>query len=152
MGEKNYFEILNVSYDAEVEVISSAYKALAKKYHPDTTSLPQKEAHIKMALINEAYEVLSDEKRKREYVDKLFSEQNKSESGMSNMSKQEYAKNDVNESTELSAAEKVIGCTFWVIVLICIICCIIRFGFPEIERSVYEFQKELEKIISTFRH
>mgnify|MGYP001157845237 FL=1 len=62
---KDYYEILNVSRDASQDEIKSAYRKLAKKYHPDLNP-NDKEAEQKFKEINEAYEVLSDpEKRKR---------------------------------------------------------------------------------------
>ncbi|MGE0491890.1 MAG: DnaJ domain-containing protein [Vulcanimicrobiota bacterium] len=60
----DYYEILQVAPDAEPEVISFAYKALAKKYHPDHRGPDGQE---KMALINEAYEVLRDPARREAY-------------------------------------------------------------------------------------
>lgn len=62
---KDYYEILNVSRDASQDEIKSAYRKLAKKYHPDLNP-NDKEAEQKFKEINEAYEILSDpEKRKR---------------------------------------------------------------------------------------
>lgn len=53
-----YYEVLQVSPRAEPEVIAAAYKALARKYHPDHH--PDKAmAQERMARINEAWEVLS---------------------------------------------------------------------------------------------
>ena len=63
----NLYEILEVSEKASKEIIEKAYKVLAKKYHPDLQKDEnKKDAEIKMKQINEAYEVLSsDEKRKK---------------------------------------------------------------------------------------
>lgn len=62
---KDYYEILNVSRDASQDEIKSAFRKLAKKYHPDLNP-NYKEAERKFKEINEAYEVLGDpEKRKR---------------------------------------------------------------------------------------
>lgn len=64
----NYYEILEVSKNASKEVIEKAYKVLVKKYHPDLQKEENKaKAEQKMKLINEAYEVLSDDIRKKEY-------------------------------------------------------------------------------------
>lgn len=52
-----YYEVLQVSPNAEPEVIAAAYKALARKYHPDRSRDPT--ATLKMAKVNRAYEVLS---------------------------------------------------------------------------------------------
>lgn len=57
---KNYYDILGVAANASKEEIKKAYLALAKKYHPDVTSLPKEAAEKAMAAINEAYAVLSD--------------------------------------------------------------------------------------------
>jgi len=66
---KDYFKILQVDFNAEKEVISAAYKALMKKYHPDSNN-GFEDPYVKE--INEAYEVLSDpvkmENYKKEYV------------------------------------------------------------------------------------
>ena len=56
----NYFEVLNVSENAEPEVIKASYRALCKKYHPDNQSGHSAQDDEKMQLINEAYQVLSD--------------------------------------------------------------------------------------------
>ena len=64
--EKNYYEILEVDKKASPEIIKKSYSTLAKKYHPDLQEENMKKmAEEKFKLINEAYEVLSnDEKRK----------------------------------------------------------------------------------------
>lgn len=64
---KNYYEILGVSDNASKEVIKKAYIALAKKYHPDTTTFDIGYAEEKMKEINEAYSVLSDETMRSAY-------------------------------------------------------------------------------------
>ena len=64
----NYYEILEVSEKASKEVIEKAYRVLAKKYHPD--GKPQEEkakAEQMMKQINEAYDVLSNEEKRRKY-------------------------------------------------------------------------------------
>lgn len=78
----NYFEVLRVSENAEMEVIRASYKALCKKYHPDSTDFPKELAAENMALINEAYEVLSDEEKRQSYVKKLHETTNCAESAV----------------------------------------------------------------------
>ena len=66
-NKKDYYEILGVPKDASDEVIRKAYKKLAIKWHPDKHVDDKKEAEEKFKEISEAYSVLSDPKKKREY-------------------------------------------------------------------------------------
>lgn len=68
MEYKDYYEILGVKRDATAAEIKSAYRKLARKFHPDVNKT--KEAEGKFKDLNEAYEVLSD-KSKRERYDSL---------------------------------------------------------------------------------
>lgn len=69
---KNYYEILEVDKNASQEVIEKAYKALAKKYHPDLQQGIQKQEYAeKMKNINEAYDVLSNDFKREQYNQKL---------------------------------------------------------------------------------
>ena len=70
MKYKDYYETLGVSRTATEAEIKSAYRKLARKYHPDVNKT--KEAEEKFKDINEAYEVLSD-KNKRSRYDSLGS-------------------------------------------------------------------------------
>ena len=63
----NYYDILEISPDASDEVIRTAYKSLAKKYHPDTYDGDKAYAETQMKRINEAYETLSDSKQRAAY-------------------------------------------------------------------------------------
>ena len=62
-------EILGVPKNATQDEIKKQYRFLAKEHHPDKTT--DKDSEKKMAEINEAYEVLSDQNRKELY-DKYF--------------------------------------------------------------------------------
>ena len=68
-----YYEILEVSRMASKEVITKAYKVLVRKYHPDLEQDEGKkeEAKEKMVRINEAYEILSDDEKRKKYDDKI---------------------------------------------------------------------------------
>ena len=66
-GKKDYYEVLGVPKDASEDVIRKAYKKLAIKWHPDKHVDDKKEAEEKFKEISEAYSVLSDPKKKREY-------------------------------------------------------------------------------------
>ena len=63
---KNYYETLGVSKDASADEIKSAYRKLAKKYHPDLNK-DNKEAAEKFKEVSQAYEVLSDATKKKNY-------------------------------------------------------------------------------------
>lgn len=68
----NYYEILEIKEDASVEVIKAAYKALVKKYHPDVNHINNHKGERDINSINEAYEVLSDEEKRKEYDEMLL--------------------------------------------------------------------------------
>ena len=65
VANKNYYDILGVDKNATPDDIKSAYRSLAKKYHPDLNKTA--EAAEKFKEINEAYEVLSDPAKKSNY-------------------------------------------------------------------------------------
>jgi len=62
---KNLYEILDVEYDASFEEIKAAYKKLVRIYHPDVNK--SKTAEINFKILNNAYEVLSDIKKRENY-------------------------------------------------------------------------------------
>jgi len=64
---KDYYRILGVLDDAEDIVIRAAYKVLAQKYHPDKWKGDKAEATRRMSDINEAYGVLSDTEKRKQY-------------------------------------------------------------------------------------
>ena len=64
----NYYEILEISKSATLEVIKAAYKAQISKYHPDNLETGDLK---KAQQINEAYEVLSDPVKRAEYDKKI---------------------------------------------------------------------------------
>ncbi|MGW6503508.1 molecular chaperone DnaJ [Nonomuraea angiospora] len=64
--EKDYYAVLGVPKTATAEEIKKAYRKLARQYHPDTNQGdPTKETKFKE--VSEAYDVLSDTKRRKEY-------------------------------------------------------------------------------------
>jgi len=68
MAEKDYYEILEVHRNASREMIKTAYRFLALRYHPDRHDLARKEwAHGKFVELSQAYQVISDPAARREY-------------------------------------------------------------------------------------
>lgn len=65
-SEKNYYEILEISTTASAVVIKSAYRKLVRKYHPDLNG-GDKNCVEKFKEITEAYEILSDDDKKKHY-------------------------------------------------------------------------------------
>jgi curved DNA-binding protein len=66
MDFKDYYEILGVTVTADREAIQQAYRRLARKHHPDVNP-GNKDAEEKFKTINEAYQVLSDTKKRKKY-------------------------------------------------------------------------------------
>ena len=66
-GDKDYYKILGISKDADKRSIKKAYRKLALKWHPDKNPENVEEATQKFNEIGEAYEVLSDEDKRRQY-------------------------------------------------------------------------------------
>lgn len=62
---KDYYKILEVPYDASSDEIKKAFRKLARRFHPDINK--EKDAEEKFKLINEAYENLSDPKKRSQY-------------------------------------------------------------------------------------
>src|ERR1700756_4253979 len=64
--EKDYYKTLGVAKTAKSAEIKTAYRKLARKYHPDANK-GDSSAEERFKEISEAYSVLSDEKRRKEY-------------------------------------------------------------------------------------
>ena len=67
MDKKDYYKILKVSKDADLNTIKKSYKKLAIKWHPDKNIYNKEEAEIRFKEISEAYQILSDKDKRYEY-------------------------------------------------------------------------------------
>ncbi len=65
MEKKDYYEVLGISKNANIQDIKKAYKKLARKYHPDHNKSEDSSAKFKE--VQEAYETLSDDKKRAAY-------------------------------------------------------------------------------------
>lgn len=63
--KRDYYEVLGVSKTASKDEIKSAYRKLAKKYHPDLNKEPGAEEKFKE--VQEAYDVLYDDNKRATY-------------------------------------------------------------------------------------
>ena len=70
----DYYKVLEVLPSDSLETIRKSYKNLVKKYHPDVSSFSRRYAEEKIREINEAYAVLSDPAKRKEYDAKMFPE------------------------------------------------------------------------------
>ena len=94
--KKNYYEILEINRNASQEIVEKAYKTLAKKYHPDLQDGDKKAQYEeKLKIINEAYEVLSDPEKRKEY-DATLPEEVSAEEYENLYRQKEYMKQRIN--------------------------------------------------------
>lgn len=66
MAKRDYYEILGVSRDADDKQLKKAFRKFARKYHPDLNP-NNKEAEQRFKEVNEAYEILSDPAKRKQY-------------------------------------------------------------------------------------
>ena len=97
---KDYYKILQVASDASPEVIQMAYKALAKKYHPDLNPGQEEAMQEKMKDLNEAYEILSDKDKRWQYNQSFYQNEESS-----HYSESEPQRNSWTESSYRAQAE-----------------------------------------------
>lgn len=78
--KQTLYQVLGVPENADAATIKNAFRKLAKKYHPDV-NIGNEQAEIKFKEINEAYNILSDEAKKRDYDASLHQEPKSSAAG-----------------------------------------------------------------------
>lgn len=66
LSQKDYYKILGVAKNSSAKEIKKAYYQLAKKYHPDTNK-DDPNASKKFQEVSEAYEILSDDTKRKEF-------------------------------------------------------------------------------------
>lgn len=99
----NYYEILEVSVNASKEVIKNAYRALSKKYHPDSYNGNKEYAQNKMKDINAAYETLIDDNKRLLYdYDNGFKINPDEPIEDVNIKKEDYDENNQNINNKIS--------------------------------------------------
>ena len=79
MRDQSLYELLQVSENADQEIIQAAYRRLVLRYHPDRSSEPN--AAEMTQRLNDAYAILSDPARKAEYDRELRSRSSRPSSG-----------------------------------------------------------------------
>lgn len=77
----NPYQVLGISNSAGKDEIRKAYRKLARKYHPDSNP-GNKQAEDKFKEINDAYVILSDEKKKAEYDRGTATQDNRTDNNM----------------------------------------------------------------------
>ncbi len=98
MADKNrsHYQVLQVARNASADVIHSAYRALSKRFHPDSKETSNKE---ELAAVQRAHEVLMDSVQRKAYDEQLQREWAKAAKG-----KQQGAKTKANKEPEKSEA------------------------------------------------
>jgi curved DNA-binding protein CbpA len=64
-GRKTYYQVLQVDFEADSDVIAAVYRRLAQRFHPDRD--PSPEAQVRMRELNQAYSVLKDPEQRARY-------------------------------------------------------------------------------------
>lgn len=104
---EDLYEILEVSRNASNEVIEKAYKVLVKRYHPDV-SLNKESAEKMMKKINNAYAVLSDTNKRKEYDYTLYQFEDVNKSNAVKSENIDYKENEYNINENYQTNSKVI--------------------------------------------
>ena len=103
---KNYYEILEISVNSTTSEIKSAYRKLARKYHPDVNKTSEAVEIFKQ--INLAYETLIDEDKRRQYdtINGIFKTENPKTQYTSSQKAQELYNENVKKTYTSPSYEK----------------------------------------------
>src|SRR5262245_61731246 len=66
MPQRDYYEVLGVARDATPDAIKKAYRALARKHHPDVNP-GDKSSEAKFKEVQQAYDILADQEKRAAY-------------------------------------------------------------------------------------
>ena len=99
---KNYYEILNISRNAQENDIKKAYRKLSMIWHPDVNKNPN--AHSMFIEINEAYEILINTTKRNEY-DKIFKDNKQTETSTEYREWQDKAKQNAEAYAKMNSEE-----------------------------------------------
>ena len=94
----DYYKILGVSEDADAKEIKAKYRKLAMKYHPDRNP-DDKKAEEMFKAISEAYEILGDENKRKEYDEKR---KNKGNAGSQRFGEKKSSRAEQNSESATS--------------------------------------------------
>ncbi|MCI4370019.1 MAG: DnaJ domain-containing protein, partial [Thermoplasmata archaeon] len=72
VAKRDYYEVLGVPRTSTTDEVKSAYRRLARQYHPDVNAGDVKAAEEKFKEVSEAYEVLADPEKRRRYDQQGF--------------------------------------------------------------------------------
>ena len=97
----DYYKILGISEDADAKEIKVKYRKLAMKYHPDRNP-DDKKAEEMFKVISEAYEILGDENKRKEYDEKR---NNKGNAGSQRFDEKKSSRAEQNSESAKRGAE-----------------------------------------------
>lgn len=113
---RTHYDNLKVARDAPIEVIKSAYRALANKYHPDRNPGCDKSAAA-MKVINASYEALVDEERRREH-DKWIEQNSNPTKQRTTPAPPYYSAPPAPRRSQPATVGEAVGCLVWIIGLL----------------------------------
>jgi len=120
---ESHYDVLGIARSADGSIIRAAYRELAKRYHPDTTTDPKDIAAARFRKVQGAYEVLSDAQRRAKYdaqlsADALASDQGASQAPPFQRLPQEPSWTSQSQTTALEGKHSARGRIIYVVWLI----------------------------------